>query len=123
MINSFDLASRINSDVNGRVSYRFDKDLYGTPEFWEPAQSLGDCEDYALEKRRLLLEAGWPQDAMGLIFCRINSNGHCCLWVLTDRGSYILDNNYMDPMQPDMLPYQWESMLCAGQWRQLSGWQ
>ena len=31
----------------------------GVPEFWVAGQ-FGDCEDYALAKRKALLNAGWP---------------------------------------------------------------
>lgn len=123
MSNSVDFAGRINREVNARVGYRHDSELYGRPEHWEPAGLFGDCEDYALEKRRLLLDGGWPPDKLGLVVCYYGAVGHCCLWVETDRGSYILDNNYADLMNPEFLPYRWEAMLCNGVWRALLGWQ
>lgn len=116
------IADRINRDVNARVSYRYDKDAYGEIEYWEPAGTFGDCEDYALEKRRILLASGWPADSLGLVVCRYAGGGHCCLWVDTDQGSYILDNNYEALMPPDLLPFDWEAMLCNGVWRALLGW-
>lgn len=121
-MNKYSLALRVNNDVNARVSYRYDSEAYGKPDFWEPAATFGDCEDYALEKRRLLLASGWPSESLGLVVCYINEQCHCCLWVGTDKGSFILDNNYADPMPPDTLPFKWESMLCDGEWRQLLGW-
>ena len=65
----------------------------------------GDCEDYALAKRSALLQAGWPKDKLGLCVCYTQSGeGHCVLWVDTDKGSFILDNNYDFPMKPSELP-------------------
>ena len=113
MTNSYKLAERINSDVNARVTYKSDLEQFDTPEFWEMAGKFGDCEDYALAKRNALLQAGWDKTSLGLCICEAFGNGHCCLWVETDKGSFILDNNYAFPVKPSELPYKWESMLCA----------
>ena len=66
MTNSYKLAERINSDVNASVEYRTDLAQYGKPEHWCLPTAFGDCEDYALLKRKLLLEQGWPNDKLGL---------------------------------------------------------
>ena len=124
MTNSYKIASRINSDVNASVSYKSDLEQYSTPEHWVEASNLGDCEDYALLKRKLLLEQGWPSDKLGLCVCYTpTGEGHCVLWVGTDKGSFILDNNYNWPVNPLDLPYVWESMLCNGKWLKLLAWQ
>ena len=121
-LNSYSIAERINRDVNARVTYKSDLEQFDTPEFWEMAGKYGDCEDYALAKRSALLRAGWPKDKLGLCVCYTQSGeGHCVLWVDTDKGSFILDNNYAFPMKPSELPYKWESMLCNGEWVQLNG--
>ena len=119
--NKHSVAERINSDVNARVGYKTDLEQYSTPEFWAMAGKFGDCEDYALAKRNALLNAGWPKDKLGLCVCEAFGSGHCCLWVETDKGSFILDNNYALPVKPSELPYKWESMLCDGVWQQLHG--
>ena len=122
MMNSYSIAERINSDVNASVTYKSDLEQFDTPEFWALAGKFGDCEDYALAKRNALLNAGWPKDKLGLCVCYTQlGEGHCCLWVETDKGSFILDNNYAFPVKPSELPYKWESMLCDGVWQQLHG--
>ena len=120
-LNSYSIAERINRDVNASVKYKTDLGQYNVPEFWTVAGKFGDCEDYALAKRNALLNAGWPKDKLGLCVCEAFGGGHCCLWVDTDKGSFILDNNYDFPVKPSELPYKWESMLCDGVWRQLHG--
>ena len=123
-MSSYTLTERINSDVNASVSYKSDLEQYSTPEHWVEASNLGDCEDYALLKRKLLLEQGWPSDKLGLCVCYTpTGEGHCVLWVGTDKGSFILDNNYNWPVNPLDLPYVWESMLCNGKWLKLLAWQ
>jgi len=119
---SYSVAERINRDVNASVKYKTDLGQYGVPEFWMVAGKFGDCEDYALAKRNALLNVGWPKDKLGLCVCYTQlGEGHCCLWVETDKGSFILDNNYALPIKPSELPYKWESMLCDGVWQQLHG--
>ena len=123
-MNSHSLAERINREVNASVSYKTDLEQYSTPEHWCLPTDFGDCEDYALLKRKLLLEQGWPSDKLGLCVCYMpDGQGHCVLWVETDKGSFILDNNYDWPVNPLDLPYVWESMLCNGKWLKLLAWQ
>jgi len=124
MTNSYKLAERINSDVNASVTYKTDLEQYGTPEHWCLPTAFGDCEDYALLKYKLLLEQGWPNDKLGLCVCYMpDGSGHCVLWVETDKGSFILDNNYNWPVSPLDTNYKWESMLCNGKWLKLLSWQ
>jgi predicted transglutaminase-like cysteine proteinase len=56
------LLDKINRAVNWEIAYERDIDQYGVSERWAiPENDKGDCEDYALEKRRRLLAAGWPE--------------------------------------------------------------
>ncbi len=119
-MNNYAFALQVHNKVNSETSYRSDWLQYGVPDFWTTG-NIGDCEDYALAKRNALLNAGWPKDKLGLCICEAFGSGHCCLWVDTDKGSFILDNNYALPVKPSELPYKWESMLCDGVWRQLHG--
>ena len=123
MMNKYSLAAAIHGAVNRDIKYCTDTSQYNTLEHWTlPKTGFGDCEDYALAKRTALLQAGWPKDKLGLCVCYTQSGeGHCVLWVDTDKGSFILDNNYAFPMKPSELPYKWESMLCDGVWQQLHG--
>ena len=121
-MNNYNVAQRINAQVNASVTYKTDLAQFEVPELWQEAGKFGDCEDYALAKRSALLHTGWPKDKLGLCVCYTQSGeGHCVLWVDTDKGSFILDNNYAFPVKPSELPYKWESMLCDGVWQQLHG--
>ncbi len=85
---------RINLWVNTHVKPMTDMDHWGVVERWNyPDDGYGDCEDYALEKRKLLMQAGWPREALLMTVVRDhNGNGHAVLTVKSDRGEYILDN-------------------------------
>jgi predicted transglutaminase-like cysteine proteinase len=85
---------RINAWVNENVKPMTDMDHWGVVEKWSyPDDGYGDCEDYALLKRRMLVEAGWPREALLMTVVRErNGNGHAVLTVKTDKGEFVLDN-------------------------------
>jgi predicted transglutaminase-like cysteine proteinase len=85
---------RINKWVNETIKPMTDMDHWGVVEKWSyPDDGYGDCEDYALLKRRMLVEAGWPREALLMTVVREkNGNGHAVLTVKTDKGEFILDN-------------------------------
>lgn len=85
---------RINALVNDAIEPVTDQDHYGVLEKWSyPLDGRGDCEDYALLKRRLLLDAGWPRQALLMTVVRdAKGEGHAVLTVKTDQGEFVLDN-------------------------------
>lgn len=123
-MNKYSLAERINTEINASVKYMTDIEHYGLIEKWSIPDGYGDCEDYALRKRVRLIEAGWGTEDVTLCTCNVETGeGHCVVWVNTDRGGVILDNRYEWPMEPSSLPYKWISILKGGVWYELSGWQ
>jgi predicted transglutaminase-like cysteine proteinase len=92
---------RINETVNRTIAPISDKDHWGQVESWDyPEDHKGDCEDYALLKRRLLIAAGFPREALLLTIVKeANGDGHSVLTVHTDRGDYVLDN-LVDAVKP-----------------------
>lgn len=89
---------RINRQVNAAVEPVTDQELYGVEELWTyPTAGKGDCEDYVLQKRKQLVEAGWPRQALLITVVRdLKGDGHAVLTVATDRGDYALDNQAED---------------------------
>ena len=85
---------RINQTVNADIKPMTDLEHYGVVEKWTyPEDGYGDCEDYVLLKRRMLMEAGWPREALLITVVRETSgDGHAVLTVKTDRGDLVLDN-------------------------------
>ena len=85
---------RVNNRVNENIKPMTDLDHYGVVEKWAyPDDGYGDCEDYVLLKRRMLMEAGWPREALLITVVRDGKgDGHAVLTVKTDRGEFILDN-------------------------------
>jgi len=83
-----------NLDVNSTVQEASDLEVYGTQERWEyPTSGKGDCEDYALEKRKRLIKAGLPRQALLMtVVTDENGFGHAILTVRTTIGDFVLDN-------------------------------
>jgi predicted transglutaminase-like cysteine proteinase len=85
---------RINKWVNDSVWPITDMDHWGVVERWNyPDDGYGDCEDYVLLKRKMLMQAGWPRQALLITVVRDrNGDGHAVLTVKADKGEFILDN-------------------------------
>jgi predicted transglutaminase-like cysteine proteinase len=85
---------RINRHVNTRIRPMTDLEHHGVVEKWSyPDDGYGDCEDYVLLKRRMLMEAGWPREALLITVVRDQKgDGHAVLTVKTDQGEFALDN-------------------------------
>ncbi len=85
---------RINSWVNKNIEPVSDMDHWGVVDQWDyPTDGKGDCEDYALLKRRMLIEEGFPRQALLMTVVKeANGEGHAILTVKTDRGEFVLDN-------------------------------
>lgn len=79
----------VNSSVNRSIRPRND----GAVDVWTVRPAAGDCEDYALTKRRALIEAGFPPSALRLAYVKTRSGeGHAILMVETSGGRLVLDN-------------------------------
>ena len=85
---------RINDLVNDKIKPVTDLEHWGVAERWNyPDDGYGDCEDYVLLKRRMLMQAGWPRQALLITVVRDKQgDGHAVLTVKTDKGEFILDN-------------------------------
>jgi predicted transglutaminase-like cysteine proteinase len=89
---------RVNNWVNKTVKPLSDLEHWGVAERWSyPDDGYGDCEDYVLLKRRMLIQAGWPREALLVTVVRDkNDDAHAVLMVSTDKGDYVLDNQNDD---------------------------
>lgn len=84
----------LNKRVNHQIRPVTDEQLFGRKEYWTyPTGGAGDCEEYVLEKRRELINSGWPKSALLITVAKdIQNAGHAVLTVRTDQGDMILDN-------------------------------
>ncbi len=86
--------AQINRSVNAAIQPLNDLQHWGIEDQWDyPTDGKGDCEDYALFKRTLLLKAGYPRQALLMTVVRDeNGEGHAVLTLVTSQGDYVLDN-------------------------------
>ena len=85
---------RVDRQVNASVQPETDTDHWGAVDRWDyPTDGRGDCEDYALLKRRILMREGYPRQALLMTVVKDHEGeGHAILTVKTSRGEFILDN-------------------------------
>jgi len=85
---------KVNTWVNDSITPITDLEHWSVVERWNyPNDRKGDCEDYVLLKRRMLMQAGWPREALLITVVRDKKgDGHAVLTVKTNRGEFILDN-------------------------------
>ncbi|ASY58956.1 hypothetical protein SS05631_c40530 [Sinorhizobium sp. CCBAU 05631] len=83
----------MNAAVNREISPVTDQELLGRDEVWSYPKGRGDCEDFALEKRRRLMQRGFAAGNLLLTVVRKpDGEGHAVLTVRTAQGDFILDN-------------------------------
>lgn len=106
----------VNAEINWRIAPSSDRAIYGVEERWalpltgsaDGRRRRGDCEDYVLEKRLRLIEAGVPAGALSIATAISPRVGrHAVLLVRTSRGDLVLDNLIENPTPVADVPYIW----------------
>ena len=83
----------VNRTVNREIEPATDLEIYGQTEYWTIPTTKGDCEDFALLKRKRLMARGWPASALLMTVVRDEKGeGHAVLTARTVQGDFILDN-------------------------------
>jgi len=103
--------ARVNREVNAEIEFQPDWDSLGVEDFWSfPAEGVGDCEDFALEKRRRLIALGLPGAALTLAIVHHTERffGHTFLLAETSAGTFVLDNLDDSLRCWDAVPYRYE---------------
>ncbi len=84
----FAILDEVNRKVNREITYR--KEIIDS---WDLSPKYGDCDDYAVTKRKLLAYRGVPRGAMKLAYVLWPSGiAHIALVVSTPEGDFVLDN-------------------------------
>lgn len=99
---TFRLLHDVNKIVNARTTYVPDIRLHALNEYWiaaEKAGDRGDCEDFALAKRNMLIQSGVDPKLCRMAICQCETGewhavltvdveetpGHPVTWVLDNR--------------------------------------
>jgi predicted transglutaminase-like cysteine proteinase len=99
--------SKINTAVNSSIKPRVKRKSV-LVEDWVVAPHEGNCSDYAVTKRHMLLARGWPSDSLLLAEVAITSREHhLVLVVRTSNRDLVLDNLNSDVRPISQSNYQW----------------
>ena len=114
---------KINAYSNNTIAPYTDYEIYNQEEVWAYPTSYGDCEDYVLMKRHMLMERGWPPSSLLItVVLQPNGEGHAVLTVRTSKGDYILDNLESKIKRWDQTPYTYlkrQSESHSGRWKDI----
>jgi predicted transglutaminase-like cysteine proteinase len=102
---------KVTEDVNREFIYEEDISHYGMDDWWEypTIDGKGDCEDFALEKKRRLIAMGYPQSALRLALVRAAKKGeadHVVLVVFTTNTNLVLDIRDNNAHWVNQTPYK-----------------
>jgi predicted transglutaminase-like cysteine proteinase len=114
----------VNRSVNFRIIERSDPKAYRKADDWRVPAKFGDCEDFAILKKKELMARGWPASALLLTVARAGREGHTVLTVRTDSGDLILDNRTTSIKDWSRTPYRYFARQAQGQgskWERIGG--
>lgn len=97
----------VNSLVNRIIRERSDGEDQGKEDVWRVPVNQGDCEDFAILKKKKLLELGWPASALLLTVAWHKGNGHMVLTAKTSEGDLVLDNRNPKVKNWNRTPYNY----------------
>jgi predicted transglutaminase-like cysteine proteinase len=99
----------VNRWANTHIKPTEDRKHWGRINKWYFADdSKGDCKDYVIVKRRMLMEAGLPREALLItIVWTPQEKGHAVLIVRTDKGDYVLDSLFSKIVLWKETPYDY----------------
>ncbi|MBL0372578.1 transglutaminase-like cysteine peptidase [Rhizobium sp. KVB221] len=89
----WNVVRQINAQVNQDIMPMTDQQIYGRDEVWAYPKEVGDCEDFVLLKRKMLMERGFSAaDLLVTVVRKRDGEGHAVLTLRTSDGDYVLDN-------------------------------
>lgn len=99
--------SKVNVSVNGQIAERSDLETTGKVDDWRIPRDKGDCEDFAILKKRELMRRGWPSSALLLTVALSGGEGHTVLTVRTNDGDLVLDSRTSAIKDWSRTPYKY----------------
>ncbi len=114
---------QVNSHVSSTIREVSDLEQYGREDVWVlPTSGKGDCEDFAMLKRKMLLERGWPSSALSItVGATAQGEAHAVLLVSTAHGQYVLDNLTSSILSPERTGHVFHARQSGRSWISASG--
>ena len=97
--------------------YVTDEKNYSKREHWAMPNDVGaDCEDIALGKSQASIAAGIAWEHQSIAYCKTElDGGHAVLLILTDYGTYCLDNRHDEVKSYDFIKNKYK-MISQSDW-------
>ena len=103
----WDQIVQVNTYVNNTIRPATDMEVYGVVENWAYPVDAGDCEDFALLKKRYLAGLGInPDELLMTVLLDEKGEGHAVLTITTDQGDLVLDNRRNEILRWDHTGYK-----------------
>jgi predicted transglutaminase-like cysteine proteinase len=125
---SSEVLQSVNRRINRSIRRASDVSAFGRDDYWNVPtgpRATGDCEDYVLAKRRVLIELGVAPEALSIAIVRTRQGeSHAVLLVATAQGERVLDNLSPWVLPWEEAPYEWLQRQAPGQplnWVQIAG--
>ena len=118
------LLNKVNVAVNRAIKPLADTKAFGKKEYWTANAKAGDCEDFALTKRRRLLSSGFRSEHLLLTMGYSGGEAHTVLVVRTRDGDFVLDNKtdaVLNVSQAQFRPLKIQSPSHGGTWLKVTG--
>ncbi len=116
----WNVVREVNESVNYAVLPMTDYEIHGREEVWSYPDVVGDCEDYVLLKRAMLMERGFSvSDRLITVVRKPNGEGHAVLTLRTADGDFVLDNLEDQVKMWTDTPYTYlkrQASFHAGRW-------
>jgi predicted transglutaminase-like cysteine proteinase len=117
---NWDTVRQVNLYVNTTITPATDMEVYGKEEYWAYPTTAGDCEDFALLKRRILIQRGFsPSNLLMTVVRKPDGEGHAIVTLRTSQGDYELDNLSDEVKLWSDTPYSYikrQASYNAGRW-------
>lgn len=103
-------AAAVNRRINRSMRPRPDSAAFGQPDYWHGDGVIGDCEDFALAKRRALIAEGMPPALLSIALVTTpRGEDHAVLLVADGDDAIVLDNLTPWIVRPSQTAYRWVS--------------
>jgi predicted transglutaminase-like cysteine proteinase len=114
---------QVNRYVNSTIVEVSDMEQYGREDVWTlPTSGKGDCEDFALLKRKMLIDRGWPASALSVtVGATAQGVPHAVLTVATAQGALVLDNLTSSILPPSQTGHTYYARQSGVGWISGSG--
>lgn len=117
---TMEMIESVNVQVNQAIRPKTDLEIFGKDEVWAYPKGEGDCEDYVLLKRKILMNRGIsPANLLITVVRKPDGEGHAVLTLRTRKGDYILDNLEDEMLSWDATEYRFlkrQSSEHTGHW-------